>query len=47
VVCRCVDQKGGCAQNSPLWHAVAAVAISSNNVLDGASASVQARLRAK
>jgi hypothetical protein len=27
-VCRCVDQASGCAQNSPLWHAPAAVAIS-------------------
>jgi hypothetical protein len=47
VVCRCVDQTSGCAQNSPLWHAAATVAISGNNVPDGASAPVQAGLRAK
>jgi hypothetical protein len=27
VVCRCVDQMSRCAQNSPLWHARASVAI--------------------
>jgi hypothetical protein len=47
VVCRCVDQASGCAQNSPLWHAAATVAISGNNVPDDASAPVQAGLRAK
>jgi hypothetical protein len=35
--CRCVDQTSGCAQNSPLWHAPATVAISSKNVPNGAS----------
>jgi hypothetical protein len=47
MVCHCIDQTSGCAQNSPLWHAAATVAISSKDVLDGASAPVQAGLRAK
>jgi hypothetical protein len=42
VVCHCVDQASGCAQNSPLWHGLATVAISGKNVPDGAWAPVQA-----
>ena len=37
MVCRCVGQTSGCAQNSPLWHASATVAISRKNVPIGAS----------
>jgi hypothetical protein len=39
VVCRCVDQTSGCAQNFPLWQALATVAISGKNVPNGASGS--------
>jgi hypothetical protein len=37
VVCHFVDQTSGCAQNSPLWHALATVAISGKNVPNAAS----------
>lgn len=36
VVCRCVDQTSGCAQNPPLWHVPVTAAISSKNVPNGA-----------
>jgi SAM-dependent methyltransferase len=44
VVCRCVDQTSGCAQNSLLWPAPATIAISSKNVPNGASGTGPARL---
>ena len=37
MVCRCVDRTSGCVRNSPVWHALATVAISGQNVANGSS----------